>query len=193
LFAVTSHRVLLVRPIADPEDLSVRSAGWRAAPFTRGDEYDMNRKLLLSIPTIVLLASTVSFAQEEPPLLPPSDSLVTEKPLPPDDALRLQPLAGSATTAAMGTAFTYQGQLRKSGAPVNGTCNFQFSLFDALSGGAQIGATQTKSGVSVSNGLFTIPDLDFGSGAFNGEARWLAIACSARQTVATRRYPRARR
>jgi hypothetical protein len=178
LFAVTSHRVLLVRPIADPEDLSVRSAGWRAAPFTRGDEYDMNRKLLLSIPTIVLLASTVSFAQEEPPPLPPppSDSLVTEKPLPPDDALRLQPLAGSATTAAMGTAFTYQGQLRKSGAPVTGSCNFQFSLFDAASGGAQIGATQTKSGVSVSNGLFTIPDLDFGSGAFNGEARWLEIA-----------------
>jgi hypothetical protein len=113
LFAVTSHRVLLVRPIADPEDLSVRSAGWRAAPFTRGDEYDMNRKLLLSIPTIVLLASTVSFAQEEPPLTatPPSDGFVTEKPMPPDDALRLQPLAGSATTAVMGTAFTYQGQL----------------------------------------------------------------------------------
>jgi len=138
----------------------------------------MNRKLFLSIPTIVLLASAVSFAQEQPPPLPPppSDSLVTEKPLPPDDALRLQPLAGSATTAAMGTAFTYQGQLRKSGAPVTAMCNFQFSLFDAASGGAQIGATQTKSGVSVSNGLFTIPDLDFGSGAFNGEARWLAIA-----------------
>ena len=136
----------------------------------------MNRKLFLSVPTIVLLASAVSFAQEQPPPLPPppSDGFVTEKPMPPDDALRLQPLAGSATTAVMGTAFTYQGQLRKSGAPVNGTCNFQFSLFDALSGGAQIGATQTKSGVSVSNGLFTIPDLDFGSGAFNGEARWLA-------------------
>jgi hypothetical protein len=100
---------------------------------------------------------------------------VTEKPLPPDDALRLQPLAGSATTAVMGTAFTYQGQLRKSGAPVTAMCNFRFRLFDAASGGAQIGATQTKSGVSVSNGLFTIPDLDFGSGAFNGEARWLAI------------------
>jgi len=138
----------------------------------------MNRKLLLTIPTIVLLASAVSFAQEEPP--PPSDGFATEKPLPPEDALRLQPLAGSATTAAMGTAFTYQGQLRKSGAPVGAptpvTCNFQFSLFDAASGGAQIGATQTKSGVSVSNGLFTIPDLDFGSGAFNGEARWLAIS-----------------
>jgi len=84
--------------------------------------------------------------------------------------------AGSATTAVMGTAFTYQGQLRKSSAPVNGTCNFQFSLFDALSGGTQIGATQTKSSVTVSNGLFTIPDLDFGGGAFNGEARWLAIS-----------------
>jgi len=136
----------------------------------------MNRKLLLTIPTIVLLASAVSFAQEQPPLPPPSDGLATEKPVPPEDALRLQPLAGSATTAVMGTAFTYQGQLRKSGAPVNATCDFQFSLFDAASGGAQIGATQTKSGVSVSNGLFTIPDLDFGSGAFNGEARWLAIA-----------------
>jgi hypothetical protein len=137
----------------------------------------MNRKLFLSIPTIVLLASAVSFAQEQPPPLPPppSDGFVTEKPMPPDDALRLQPLAGSATTAVMGTAFTYQGQLRKSGAPVTGSCNFQFRLFDAASGGAQIGATQTKSGVSVSNGLFTIPDLDFGSGAFNGEARWLAI------------------
>jgi len=88
----------------------------------------------------------------------------------------VQPLAGSAATAALGTAFTYQGQLRKSGAPVNGMCNFQFSLYNALSGGTQIGATQTRSSVSVSNGLFTIPDLDFGGGAFNGEARWLAIS-----------------
>jgi len=57
------------------------------------------------------------------------------------------------------------------------SCSFQFSLFDGPGVGAtQIGTTQTKSGVSVTNGLFTIPDLDFGSGAFNGEARWLAIA-----------------
>ena len=152
----------------------------------------MNRKLLLTIPTIVLLASTVSFAQEEPPPLPPpSDGLATEKPVPPEDALRLQPLAGSATTAAMGTAFTYQGQLRKSGAPVTATCNFQFSLFDDPNSGAQIGATQTKSGVSVSNGLFTIPDLDFGSGAFNGEARWLAIAVQCQGTLATQGCRRA--
>jgi hypothetical protein len=88
----------------------------------------------------------------------------------------VQPLAGGAAMAAVDTAFTYQGQLRKSGAPVNGTCNFQFRLFNAATDGTQIGLTQTKSGVSVTNGLFTIPDLDFGPGAFNGEARWLAIA-----------------
>jgi hypothetical protein len=129
----------------------------------------MNR-WILTIPTIVLFASAVSFAQEP---LPPSYSVAQP---PPDDTLRVQPLAGSATMASMGTAFTYQGQLRKSGAPVNGLCDFQFSLHSAASGGIQIGPTQTKSNIQVTNGLFTIPDLDFGSGAFNGEARWLAIA-----------------
>jgi len=78
--------------------------------------------------------------------------------------------------AALGTAFTYQVQLKQSGNPVNDTCDFQFGLWNAVSGGSQIGTTQTKTSVSVSNGLFTIPDLDFGSGVFTGDARWLAIA-----------------
>lgn len=30
-----------------------------------------------------------------------------------------------------GTAFTYQGQLKNNGAAVNGTCSFQFGLWDA--------------------------------------------------------------
>ena len=73
------------------------------------------------------------------------------------------------------TAFTYQGQLKQSGAPINGNCDFQFRLYDAVSGGTQIGTTQTKTGVVVSGGLFTIPDLDFGASAFRGDARWLEI------------------
>lgn len=86
-------------------------------------------------------------------------------------------LAGSAQAQTpVGTTFTYQGQLKKDGAPHNGACDFQFSLWDAASGGAQVGTTQTKSNVSVSNGLFTIPDLDFGAAAFTGAARWLQIA-----------------
>jgi hypothetical protein len=86
------------------------------------------------------------------------------------------PSGGVGVQAALGTAFTYQGQLKKAGNPVNGNCDFQFSLWDAATGGTQIGATQTKTGISVSNGYFTISDLDFGAGAFQGDARWLQIA-----------------
>jgi hypothetical protein len=41
--------------------------------------------------------------------------------------------------AAVGTTFTYQGRLQKDGNPVNSTCDFQFALFDAASGGSQWG------------------------------------------------------
>ena len=77
--------------------------------------------------------------------------------------------------AALGTAFTYQGQLSQGGNPVNGTADFLFGLFDSASAGAQIGVTQTAAVVNVSNGLFTV-ELDFGSNVFNGDARWLEIA-----------------
>ena len=77
--------------------------------------------------------------------------------------------------AALGTGFTYQGRLKQDDLPVTDTCDFQFSLWDAESGPAQVGSTQTKTNVSVSNGLFTV-ELDFGAGAFTGEARWLEIA-----------------
>jgi hypothetical protein len=77
--------------------------------------------------------------------------------------------------ALAGTAFTYQGQIKKSGGLLTSTCNFQFSLWDALSGGTQVGTTQTASSLAVGNGLFTTP-IDFGNNAFTGDARWLAIA-----------------
>jgi len=81
------------------------------------------------------------------------------------------PLAAS----PVGTAFTYQGQLRQNGVPANGLCDLQLSLFDAATPTTQVGSTQTKSNVGVSNGLFTILDLDFGN-VFDGNARWLQIA-----------------
>ena len=74
-----------------------------------------------------------------------------------------------------GTAFTYQGQLEKAGAPLSDTADFQFSLWDAAALGTQIGATQTAANVSVQGGLFTVW-LDFGAAAFAGDARWLEIA-----------------
>jgi len=84
------------------------------------------------------------------------------------------------------TSWTYQGQLRRSGAAYNGTCNFQFSLWDAASAGTQQRSTQSINGVSVVNGLFTVT-LDFAEVApngqvvdFSGDATWLAtsVQCS---------------
>lgn len=91
---------------------------------------------------------------------------------PATDALAIDPQTVQAT---LGTAFTYQGQLNDGDSPANGAYDFQFKLFDAASGGTQIGGTQSKDDLAVSGGLFTT-DLDFGAGAFDGQARWLEVA-----------------
>ncbi len=75
----------------------------------------------------------------------------------------------------MGEGFTYQGHLVQGGSPVSGTCSFQFGLWDGSSGPNQVGVTRTIASQAVISGYFTTAPLDFGSGAFNGEARWLAI------------------
>lgn len=77
--------------------------------------------------------------------------------------------------APMGTAFTYQGRFNASGNPANGAYDFEFRLFDAATAGNQVGSTVTKADLAVSDGYFTTT-LDFGSGRFTGDARWLQIA-----------------
>lgn len=72
-------------------------------------------------------------------------------------------------------AFIYQGSLRQGGLPANGNFDFQFRLFDALSGGTQQGSTLTLTRIAVSHGLFTV-SLDFGAGAFSSADRYLEIA-----------------
>jgi hypothetical protein len=83
-------------------------------------------------------------------------------------------LAQTPADGPMGTAFTYQGQLKSDGVPYTGTCDLNVGLWDALTGGNQL-ANQTVTNVSVTGGLFTI-QLDYGQDWFNGQARWLAIA-----------------
>jgi len=78
------------------------------------------------------------------------------------------------TQAALGTNFVYQGFLNNNGQPANGSFDFEFRLYDALSGGLQVGNTSAAANQTVSNGLFTVM-IDFGAGAFNGSARFLQI------------------
>ncbi len=70
-------------------------------------------------------------------------------------------------------AFNYQGRLLENGQPANGVYDFTFALYDASSGGAQVGVTLTNTAVGVTNGLFAL-GLDFG-GNFPGADRWLEI------------------
>jgi hypothetical protein len=80
-----------------------------------------------------------------------------------------------------GSVFTYQGRLTDSGSPSSGTYEMEFKLYDALMGGTQqpqpspvtVQFTGAQA-VSVTNGIFTV-QLDFGTNAFPGAARYLEI------------------
>ncbi|MFC5488433.1 hypothetical protein [Dokdonella soli] len=85
-------------------------------------------------------------------------------------------------TTPQTTAFTYQGQLTNASALANGTYNITFTLFDAASGGTQIGQVPSQP-ILVVNGLFTA-DLDFGL-IFGLTQYWLEVNVNG-QTLAPR-------
>ena len=105
--------------------------------------------------------------------------------------LLIPALAGA---APLGRSFTYQGELRQSGTPLDGTVHLRFSLWDAAgtgdppTGGTQIGSSQIVPNVSVDDGLFTTEvntGDEFGASAFNGQARWLQIEVCTDATCAS--------
>lgn len=77
--------------------------------------------------------------------------------------------------SAIGTVFTYQGQIKNASGPINDNCDFQFSVWDASSAGTSLVSDLSHMNVPVSKGLFIV-QLDFGVNVFNGAARWLEIA-----------------
>lgn len=87
-------------------------------------------------------------------------------------------VTGVLAQSPLGTEFTYQGELQDGGNPADGVYDFEFTLYDAASGGAQIGSTVIRDDVTVSDGRFTV-QLDFGSDVFSGDARWLEIRVKA--------------
>ncbi|MBK6749070.1 MAG: hypothetical protein IPG67_03440 [Acidobacteria bacterium] len=86
-------------------------------------------------------------------------------------------LAFAATSLGQTPAFTFQGRLTDSALPAGGTYQMQFTVYDAVSGGAVVGSTITNTSVTVANGAFTVqldysPQTPFASGA----DRWIEIA-----------------
>jgi hypothetical protein len=85
-------------------------------------------------------------------------------------------LSSQFTTAlAQGSAFTYQGRLNSSGVAANGAYDFRFRLASDPFANFYVGSTLLTNGVSVTDGLFTVP-LDFGAGIFNGSNYWLEVS-----------------
>ena len=80
---------------------------------------------------------------------------------------------------AQTTVFNYQGRLQDGGTNANGSYDFQFTLWDSLTGGTQQSQptpiTVARSSVAVAGGSFTVP-LDFGLSAFRGADRFLEIS-----------------
>lgn len=84
--------------------------------------------------------------------------------------------------------FTYQGRLQQNGQPVSGAFDLTFALYDAASGGAQVGSVISEPQFPVTDGLFTV-SLAF-PGAFTGQQRWLQVSVNGqpllpRQPVST--------
>lgn len=75
-------------------------------------------------------------------------------------------------------AFIYQARLRDANSPANGEYDLQFSLWDAATGGMQVGSTICHDNVTVVDGLVTLP-VDFGAAAFDGDARWVEVGVRA--------------
>jgi len=75
---------------------------------------------------------------------------------------------------AAGTEFSYQGELMQNGNKADGTYNLRFSLWNALSGGTQIGSTILVNNAPVVDGKFTVV-LDFGFDAFDNGNRWIEV------------------
>lgn len=69
-------------------------------------------------------------------------------------------LASAGPLLAQGVTLGYQGQLKQSGTPFDGLVDLEFRLYDALTGGTQVGLTRSFSNVPVEEGLFQVP-LDF--------------------------------
>lgn len=82
-------------------------------------------------------------------------------------------LSASIPTIGQTTEFTYQGRLLQNSLAPTANYDFEFKLFDAVSGGTELGSIP-RPNVNVNGGVFTV-SLDFGL-QFDGSSRFLEIS-----------------
>lgn len=82
-------------------------------------------------------------------------------------------VAGGAWGQA-GTAFTYQGELSEAGVRAEGRFDLRFRLFSDAAATTPVGPTLCADNVGVVGGRFAA-SLDFGSGTFDGQTRYLRV------------------
>lgn len=102
--------------------------------------------------------------------------------------LALAAAAAPALAAPQLPDFVYQGRLQQDGAPADGNFDLSFALFDAASGGNQVGVAIDEVDYPVDDGVFSI-SLSF-PGAFTGTQLYLQVSVEGipmlpRQPVAT--------
>ncbi|HIC93250.1 MAG TPA: hypothetical protein EYP09_03260, partial [Anaerolineae bacterium] len=76
--------------------------------------------------------------------------------------------------ATVSSKISYQGVLKENGQPVTGSRDMTFRLYSDDACTTQVGSDIVKSGVQVTNGLFSV-DLAVTHSDFNGQGLWLEV------------------
>jgi hypothetical protein len=128
--------------------------------------------VVVAMVVCLLMALAVGLSQAQSPTgpLPPNtDGKQNEK----ATTNAAKPAAALGLSGDLGPGFYYQGTLTEGGVPVSGVRQMEFMLFDAASGGSQIGGTIAQD-VTVRKGQFSVI-LGWGSYPIDGRALWLAV------------------
>src|SRR5438128_7627369 len=110
--------------------------------------------MILALLFMLAGSAVIAFARQIP--MPPAAIPIKGGQIPPGTSGGV----GNRPLSPVGSGFTYQGRLAVSSSPANGQYDLQFTLFDALSGGNQVGSPVTVISQTVNDGLFTV-QLDF--------------------------------
>ena len=86
----------------------------------------------------------------------------------------VQPQGEVSIAATLGSKFSYQGVLKENGSPATGSRNMTFRLYSDDTCSTQVGSDIVKSGVKVTDGLFSV-ELDVTHSDFNGQGLWLEV------------------